>query len=673
MLPGPPELEIRYRRFLEGKGDAVAPLFCYMRGDGGARAGTGAWAALIVSRIFLLKGNLPLAHFYLRLAAALSGTARRADSPGGARSGAAEGATLRLGILVNKALILKAHGKTREAAGLLGAVVDRALREGEIYVAAKAASNLALCMARGGGEQGGAKRCGAVREAALRDDEASDARSYLGIAEKYYSAVGCESGLLRAGMTRALLDARQGLLDEAIDRLCVVTGACAGERNSREKAVGLLLVAELSLARADRERAREALDGVAAMRETLERFGPQRLMWLRLESEFNGRSGKAYGHFEGGGAGAASVAREAAPQVIATGERGAASAGPRVIAVRGRGAPSKEPCETFITCDPRMAELLEEIERAARLSLPILIEGESGTGKDLIARLIHGWSGRDREPFVPVNAAALPADLFESIAFGHARGAFTGAVENRAGLAAAAGRGTLFLDEIGELSPAVQAKLLRLIDRREYIPLGETKPRAFEARVVAATNRDLGADCASGRLRADLYYRLAPLVFRIPPLRERPADIELLARNFADRLWALHGIGQASLHESALAALARHTWPGNARELESEILRGALAAKGKAIRACHLSPPVMMGLARGASPAGGASSAGYVEATGYASPPGDNLAARMNAVERDGILEALRVCGGNRTNAARRLGLKRTTLLSAMRRLGIEY
>ena len=313
-----------------------------------------------------------------------------------------------------------------------------------------------------------------------------------------------------------------------------------------------------------------------------------------------------------------------------------------------------------------MAGILDEIRRAAGLPFPLLIEGESGTGKDLVARLVHSWSGRGREPFVPVNAAALPADLFESMAFGHARGAFTGAVENRPGLAAAAGRGTLFLDEIGELSPAVQAKLLRLVDRREYIPLGETKPRRFEARIVAATNRDLKADCASGRLRPDLYYRLAPLVFRIPPLRERPADIALLARHFADRLRAIHGIGSAAMHESALAALSRHAWPGNARELESEILRGALAANGGAIRARHLSPAVMMSLARGDSPAGCASQAGF-------SPPaGCDLAARVIALERGEILEALRACGDNRTNAARRLGLKRTTLLSAMRRLNIE-
>jgi DNA-binding NtrC family response regulator len=653
MDPGPPELEKRYRRFLEGRGDAVAPLLCFIGSDGDARAGSRAWAALIVSRIFLLKGNIPLAHAYLRRAAALSGTADRAAGKHRDPQGEARDATLRLGILVNKALILKAHGKTRKAAALLRAVVDRALREGENFVAAKAASNLALCMSRGGETRGGA----------TRSDNASDALSYLGIAEKYYSAVGCESGLLRAGLTRALIDAKQGLLDEAIDRLCAVTRACIGERHSRERAIGLLLLAELSLACEDRERAREALDNAAAMRETLARFGPQRLSLLHLEREFNRKPVYSSGAPDRAVSRAASVARESAPD-MATSERCEASAAPRMLAMcenrEASGAPRRgkaiESADgTFITCDPRMAGLLEEIGRAAHLSLPILIEGESGTGKDLIARLIHAWSGREREPFVPVNVAALPADLFESVAFGHARGAFTGAVEKRPGLAAAAGRGTLFLDEIGELSPAVQAKLLRLIDRREYIPLGETKPRAFEARIVAATNRDLAADCASGRFRADLYYRLAPLVFRIPPLRERPADIPLLARLFADRLRALHGIGPAALHESAIASLALHSWPGNARELESEILRGALAAKGGAIRACHLSPAVMMSMFRGA-------------------PPVENdLASRLNAVERNEILQALRASGGNRANAARLLGLKRTTLLGSMRRLGIDY
>ena len=465
-----------------------------------------------------------------------------------------------------------------------------------------------------------------------------DALSYLGIAEKYYSAVGCESGLLRVGMTRALLEAKQGLLDEAIDRLCVVTGACAGERHSRERAVGLLLLAELSLARADRERAREALDGAAAMRETLERFGPQRLMLAPPRARIQPKIGKRVR--------VSSIAPLRArrrrpgrrrPASMAMRERGETPVAPAAM----RSDASKSPAETFITCDPRMAGLLDEIERAARLPFPILIEGESGTGKDLVARLVHLWSGRGREPFVPVNVAALPADLFESMAFGHARGAFTGAVENRAGLAAAAGRGTLFLDEIGELSPAVQAKLLRLIDRREYIPLGETKPRRFEARIVAATNRDLKADCASGRLRADLYYRLAPLVFRIPPLRERPADIARLARHFADRLRALHGIGPAALHESALAALVAARMARERARARKRDSQGRARGEGR-------RDPRMPSLAGGHDEPGPGRPAGRMRLVRRRRSRGAD-----DALERDEILEALRACGGNRTNAAR--------------------
>jgi DNA-binding NtrC family response regulator len=621
MLPGPPELEERCRRFLEGRGDAVAPLFRFVRGGGG-RAGSGAWAALIISRIFLLKGNIGLAQCYLRLAAARSGTRRGGDARNSVIAASAESrdAALRLGILVNRALILKAQGNIPRASALLRAIVDRALREGETFVAAKAAANLALCMARGG--------------------EAQRADSYLGLAERAYAAAGYETGRLRLSLIRALVESKRGRHEEAIDATVSTIRECGEERYARERAAGVLLLAELFLEKGNLAAAREALGEAASMRGTLARFAPQRLTLLRLEEELEGASRGPDARRARSVVSTTSVGREAAACYAAA---ASADAGPR-------DAP-----EAFLTCDPRTAGMLEEIERAAALPFPVLIEGESGTGKEIVARLVHVWSGRGREPFVPVNAAAVPAELFESVFFGHARGSFTGAVERRAGLAAAAGRGTLFLDEIGELCPALQAKLLRLVDRKEFIPLGETKPKRFEARIVAATNRDLRVECTSGRFRADLYHRLAPLAFRIPPLRERPADIELLAGHFARRLSGLPGIGPAALHGSAIAALERHPLPGNARELESEILRGALAAGGGTIRACHLSPDAMKSALRV-----------------FPSPPA-GLAARLDSLERDAILEALRECGGNRTNAARRLGLKRTTLLGAMRRLGIEF
>ncbi|MDD4857131.1 MAG: sigma-54 dependent transcriptional regulator [Candidatus Krumholzibacteria bacterium] len=632
MLPGPPELEIRYRRFLEGRGDAIAPLLCYVRSDRGARTDTGAWAALIISRIFYLRGNLSLSRPYLRVASALCPSAY---------AGAGAG-MLRLGLLVNHALILKAHGRTDEAARLLRSVVDRALRNDEGYVAAKAASNLAICLARIG--------------------QAENAVPYLGLAERYHSATGDTAGLIRVNMTCALVDMKQGRYDEAADRLYAALPRCTEVRSARERLAGLLLLAETFTVRGDLERAREALDNAASMEEALSVYAQQRLTWLRLESTYHRKTGNVDESRRLSGLAEALRRRlgisglcDAIDRPDERSRPVAREAALDVSLPSARGAASNESAETFLTCDPRMIRLLEEIERAARLSLPILIEGESGTGKDLIARLVHCRSGRRHEPFIPVNAAALPVELFESLAFGHARGAFTGAVDNRAGLAASAGRGTLFLDEIGELSPAVQAKILRLIDRREYIPVGETKPRHFEGRIVAATNRDLKADCTTGRFRPDLYYRLAPLVFRIPPLRERRGDIACLAEHFVERLRSMDGRGRLRLHESALAALAGYSWPGNVRELESEILRASLRAKGGLLRACHLSPALVM------------------RAAERASPPEAHLNARVVSLERAAILEELHASGGNKSEAARRLGLKRTTLLSAMKRLGVDW
>jgi DNA-binding NtrC family response regulator len=582
----------------------------------------------MISSVFLLKGSLPLARCYLRLAASLPKPPERES--------------FKLSLLINRALILEARGGASGACSLLRSVVDRALRTGRIRIAAKGAASLALSMARRG--------------------DVATAASYVELANRSYSAHHSDEDLRLVNLTRALIEAKRGSPDAAVDRIVCALPPGAAARSARERVIGLLLLAELSLSQGALDRAREALDAAAAMREALARFGPQRLDWLRLEREFHIRSGNRaeargfletaerlkrrlgmelqYDSLDHAKADTPFVVRETVTRLVPTSEDGASA---------------ECPAETFISRDPRTAEVLAGAQRAARLALPILIEGESGTGKDIVARLIHQWSQRRREPFVPVNVAALPSELFESMVFGHARGAFTGAVERRIGLVAAAGRGTLFLDEIGDLSPAVQAKLLRLIDRREYIALGETRPRRCEARIVAATNRDLKADCASGRLRADLYYRIATVVVRIPPLRERPGDIVCLARHFADHLHRLHGLGPLKLDEGAIAVLSDYAWPGNVRELESEILRAALGASGGVIRACNLSGALLVRAARNGR---------FTE--------GD-LSARLASFERTEILTALDACGGNRSHAARALGLKRTTLLSAMRRLDIDW
>jgi DNA-binding NtrC family response regulator len=307
---------------------------------------------------------------------------------------------------------------------------------------------------------------------------------------------------------------------------------------------------------------------------------------------------------------------------------------------------------SFITSDPVMLSILDEMRRIAPYPVPVLITGESGTGKELVAGLIHGWSGRGGHPFVAVNSAALGGDLFESSLFGHVRGAFTGAVHRRAGFVEAADSGTLFLDEIGEAPPSAQSGLLRFLDSGEYIRVGEWATRRSGARVIAATNRDLETETAEGRFRKDLYFRLASIVFEIPPLRERRCDILSLARSFMEQAARSFQIPEAYLSRRAEEALESYDWPGNVRQLKNEITSAALRKAGGCIRPTDLSGCLTAdraGIPRG----------------------GRGLDSRIMRYERKELLDALRVSGSNCSRAAEILGLKRTTLLYRMRRHGI--
>jgi DNA-binding NtrC family response regulator len=238
-----------------------------------------------------------------------------------------------------------------------------------------------------------------------------------------------------------------------------------------------------------------------------------------------------------------------------------------------------EPLQGFVTQDAAMKQGLATVERAAGSVLPVLIQGETGTGKELIARALHEQSPRRPFPFVPINCAALPEALIESELFGHERGAFTGAVERKTGLFEVATRGTVFLDEIGELGQLLQARLLRVIETQEFFRVGGTKPVHVDVRVVSATNRDLRAEVEAQRFREDLYYRLNGVTIRLPPLRERRGDVPLLARHFLDRA----GPGRM-LDAGALEVLTGYDWPGNVRELEMVVLRAALLSTETVIR-----------------------------------------------------------------------------------------
>jgi DNA-binding NtrC family response regulator len=296
-----------------------------------------------------------------------------------------------------------------------------------------------------------------------------------------------------------------------------------------------------------------------------------------------------------------------------------------------------------------MRRLAVLVARVAPRDVTVLLVGESGTGKERVAEAIVHASRRADRPFVRFNCAALAPGLAEAELFGHARGAFTGATRARPGLFREADGGTLLLDEVGELDPSAQAKLLRVLQEGEVRAVGEERTRAVDVRVIAATHRDLAADVRAGRFREDVFYRLDVVTLRIPPLRERPEDVPVLARHFLDRFARRFGVATLHAPQALLDRLAGHAWPGNVRELENAI--EALVA---------LSPPDGLDLALLPGAAG---------ADRTVEPL--TLKERVQAYERGLVVEALRGAGGNRSEAARRLGVSRVTLHDKLRRYGL--
>ncbi|MCX8134399.1 MAG: sigma-54 dependent transcriptional regulator [Roseococcus sp.] len=309
-------------------------------------------------------------------------------------------------------------------------------------------------------------------------------------------------------------------------------------------------------------------------------------------------------------------------------------------------APAPAPAEAG-WASPAMRALDAALRRLAPSAAPVLLLGESGAGKEVAARRLHALGPRAGAPFVALNCAAIPRDLLESEVFGHERGAFTGATERRPGAAERAGAGTLLLDEVAELDPLLQAKLLRLLEERRFLRLGGTRELALEARVVAATNADLAERVRAGRFREDLYFRLAVVELRVPPLRERQEDLPALAEALLAAAAAEAGRPGLSLSEAARAALAAHPWPGNVRELRNRLTRAAVLAEGPDIAPADLFP--------GAAPP-------EMPAT---------LAEAREAAEREHIRRVLARCGGRVGEAARVLGIGRTTLWERLRRLGL--
>jgi DNA-binding NtrC family response regulator len=312
--------------------------------------------------------------------------------------------------------------------------------------------------------------------------------------------------------------------------------------------------------------------------------------------------------------------------------------------------------DNIIGREPRMLKVFEMIASVADTRATVLVTGESGTGKSMIARAIHRRSGRAKGPFVEVACGALPETLLESELFGHVAGAFTGAAGEKMGKFLQADGGTIFLDEIGTASPAMQVKLLRVLQELKFEQVGGNKTFEVDVRVVLATNEELSRAVAEGRFRQDLYYRINVINIELPPLRSRPSDVLLLAHSFLERVREDSRREVTSFADDALAAMERYHWPGNVRELQNVVERAVLLGKGPAITVADLPAEV-----RGTG--------GFIATT----PVGQrSLKEALEAPERQIIREVLESNNWNRNATADQLGINRTTLYKKMKRLGLE-
>ncbi|MDF2446187.1 MAG: type 4 fimbriae expression regulatory protein PilR [Moraxellaceae bacterium] len=310
---------------------------------------------------------------------------------------------------------------------------------------------------------------------------------------------------------------------------------------------------------------------------------------------------------------------------------------------------------------PAMRELKEKIQKLSRSQAPVYISGESGTGKELVARLIHELGPRAEKPFVPVNCGAIPTELMESEFFGHKKGSFTGATEDKQGLFQAAHEGTLFLDEVADLPLAMQVKLLRAIQEKSIRPVGSPKEIPVDVRIVSATHKDLSAEVGASRFRQDLFYRINVIQLKVPPLRERGDDILYLAQTFLKKLSQDWGMEEPALSDAARNALRRYTFPGNVRELQNILERALTLCDHGSILPEHLQLPE-----HAAHPEG--------DTTGINVPDGHggSLEDYLFEIEKNAILKALEDTRWNRTAAAKKLGMTFRSLRYRLKKMGLD-
>ncbi|MBI3206911.1 MAG: sigma 54-interacting transcriptional regulator [Myxococcales bacterium] len=317
-----------------------------------------------------------------------------------------------------------------------------------------------------------------------------------------------------------------------------------------------------------------------------------------------------------------------------------------------------------LLADPSMLALYALIRRLAKVSLPVLIHGETGTGKELAARALHHFSPRARARFVAINCAALPEALIESELFGHERGAFTGATQRKVGLFESATGGSVFLDEVAELPLGTQAKLLRALDTGRVVPVGAVDEHPIDVRVIAATHRNLEQEVGAGRFRQDLYYRLSGATLWLPPLRDRPRELGLIANRMLARARERLGLPPLRISESAWQALAAHPWPGNVRELSNVMEFLAATHEG-----AELDADAVLARLRSAAPVPAAAPAPTAERPSAGFRPLDD---ELRDLEQKRIVEALAAAAGNQTRAAELIGMPLRTFVSKLERYGLR-
>jgi transcriptional regulator with GAF, ATPase, and Fis domain len=341
----------------------------------------------------------------------------------------------------------------------------------------------------------------------------------------------------------------------------------------------------------------------------------------------------------------------------------------RDLEAKNRALGLKHTFGNIVGRSPRMHRIFDTLNQVMDYPVPVLITGESGTGKELFARALHYGGPRKLQPFMAINCAAIPENLLESELFGFKRGSFTGANADKEGLFRAARAGTVFLDEIGEMPLSVQSKLLRVLQEKEVRPIGGRDAEKIEARIVAATNRDLRLETTTGRFREDLFYRLNVVEVHVPPLRDRLEDIPALVDHFLEQVSAEFGLPSRRLAPEALQALVRFDWPGNVRQLENAVKSSAILARAAVVGADELRLPVSH---RTVAPPPVDASAGLATEVSEARSRSIRTRADWEGAERQRILDALVECHWNKSKAAEVLGISRRNLYRKLARHGIE-